>query len=228
MNRKWLTFMGMVMIMLLLCACGKKQEDYSVADFEQDMEAMGDALEALGDLDEKIEEAEEWVEDAISEDEKVSGEDAPVEETPVEEAPAEEVPAEEKPAEEVPAEEAPAEEKPVEEIPEEETPAEEAPAEEAPAEETPAQEEGMDPEFKAAMDSYEAFYREYCDVIKRYNANPTDLTILTEYTDLLQKSIDMSANFEAWDESEMNNAELQYYAEVNGRVTQMLLEVGAQ
>jgi len=189
MNRKWLTFMGTVMIMLLLCACGKKQEDYSVADFEQDMEAMGDALEALGDLDEKIEEA---------------------------------------PAEEVPAEETPAEEKPVEETPEEETPAEEAPAEEAPAEETPAQEEGMDPEFKAAMDSYEAFYREYCDVIKRYNANPTDLTILTEYTDLLQKSIDMSAKFEAWDESEMNNAELQYYAEVNGRVTQMLLEVGAQ
>lgn len=213
MNRKWLTFMGTVMIMLLLCACGKKQEDYSVADFEQDMEAMGDALEALGDLDEKIEEAEEWVEDAISEDEKVSGEDAPVEETT---------------EEETPAEEAPVEETPVEEAPAEEVPAEEAPAEEKPAEETPAQEEGMDPEFKAAMDSYEAFYREYCDVIKRYNANPTDLTILTEYTDLLQKSIDMSAKFEAWDESEMNNAELQYYAEVNGRVTQMLLEVGAQ
>ena len=78
------------------------------------------------------------------------------------------------------------------------------------------------------MDSYEAFYREYCDVLKRYNENPTDLTLLTEYMDLMQKSVDMSAKFEAWDENEMNTAELQYYTEVNARVTQMLIEAGMQ
>ena len=35
--------------------------------------------------------------------------------------------------------------------------------------------DGMRPEFKEAMDSYEAFYDEYCDFIKKYNDNPSEL-----------------------------------------------------
>ncbi len=85
--------------------------------------------------------------------------------------------------------------------------------------------EGMRPEFKEAMDSYEEFYENYCEVMKAYSNNPTDLSILTEYAELMQKSVEMSEKFEAWDEEEMNNAELMYYLDVNGRVTQMLLEV---
>lgn len=112
----------------------------------------------------------------------------------------------------------------------------EAPVEE-PSEETKEPEEtkekqdenlvdGMRPEFKEAMDSYEEFYKEYCDVLKKYSSNPTDLSILTEYTKLTEQSVEMSEKFEAWDEGEMNDAELKYYLEVSGRVTQMLLEVG--
>lgn len=86
--------------------------------------------------------------------------------------------------------------------------------------------DGIRTEFKKAMDSYEAFYREYCEVLKKYNSNPTDLLILTEYTELLGKSVEMSEKFEAWDESEMSEAELKYYVEVSGRVTKMLIEVG--
>ena len=84
----------------------------------------------------------------------------------------------------------------------------------------------MRPEFKEAMDSYEEFYKEYCDVLKKYSSNPTDLSILTEYTKVMEQSVEMSEKFEAWDEGEMNDAELKYYLEVSGRVTQMLLEVG--
>lgn len=86
--------------------------------------------------------------------------------------------------------------------------------------------DGMRPEFKEAMDSYEAFYKDYCDVLKKYSENPTDLSLLKEYGEVMEKSIEMSEKFEAWDEGEMNDAELKYYLEVNGRVTQMLLEVG--
>ena len=86
--------------------------------------------------------------------------------------------------------------------------------------------DGMRPEFKEAMDSYEEFYKEYCDVLKKYSNNPTDLSILTEYTKLMEQSVEMSEKFEAWDEGEMNDVELKYYLEVSGRVTQMLLEVG--
>lgn len=85
--------------------------------------------------------------------------------------------------------------------------------------------DGMRPEFKAAMDSYEAFYDEYCDYMKRYKENPTDLALLTQYGEMLSRAAEMSEKFEAWDENEMNAAELAYYIEVNGRVTQKLLEV---
>ena len=88
--------------------------------------------------------------------------------------------------------------------------------------------DGMRPEFKEAMDSYEVFYEEYCKVIKKYKNSPTDLTILAEYTGLMQKSVEMSKRFEAWDEGELNDAELKYYLEVNGRVTKMLLEASGE
>lgn len=85
--------------------------------------------------------------------------------------------------------------------------------------------DGMRPEFKEAMDSYEAFYDEYCDFMKKYKANPSDITLITEYANMVSKLADMDAKFNAWDESEMNVAELKYYAEVSSRVAQKLLEV---
>lgn len=85
--------------------------------------------------------------------------------------------------------------------------------------------DGMRPDFKQAMDSYEAFYDEYCDFMKEYADNPTDLELLAEYADMMSKAADMTEKFEAWDEDEMNNEELNYYLDVNNRVMQKLLEV---
>lgn len=85
--------------------------------------------------------------------------------------------------------------------------------------------DGMRPEFKEAMDSYEAFYVEYCDFMKKYAENPTDLGLLAEYSDMVEELAEMDNKFAAWDDGTMNNAELQYYAVVNGRVTKMLLEI---
>lgn len=85
--------------------------------------------------------------------------------------------------------------------------------------------DGMRPEFKEAMDSYEAFYDEYCDVMKKYAENPTDIKLLTSYTDMLTKAVEMSEKFDAWEDNEMNDAELKYYLDVNNRVTKKLLDV---
>lgn len=85
--------------------------------------------------------------------------------------------------------------------------------------------DGMRPEFKEAMDSYEAFYDEYCDIIKKYAENPSDMKILTDYTDMLTKAAEMAEKFDAWENSDMNSAELKYYLDVNNRVTQKLLDV---
>ncbi len=85
--------------------------------------------------------------------------------------------------------------------------------------------DGIRPEFKEAMDSYEAFYTEYCEFMKEYSENPTDLTLLAKYADMLAKAEEMNEAFEAWDEDELSNEELKYYLDVNNRVMKMLVDV---
>ena len=81
------------------------------------------------------------------------------------------------------------------------------------------------PEFKEAMDAYEAFYDEYCDFMIRYQDNPTDLMLVAQYGQLLIKMAEVNEAFEKWDESELNNEELKYYLEVSSRVMQKLVDV---
>lgn len=85
--------------------------------------------------------------------------------------------------------------------------------------------DGMRPEFKEAMDSYEAFYDEYCDFMKKYMANPTDLTLLSGYADMLTRLSDMDEKFKTWEGEDLNDAELKYYLDVINRINQKLLEV---
>ena len=85
--------------------------------------------------------------------------------------------------------------------------------------------DGMRPEFKEAMDSYEEFYDEYCDIIKKYSKNPSDMKLLSEYTNMLTKASKMEKKFDAWKNNDMNNEELKYYLEVNNRITKKILEV---
>lgn len=85
--------------------------------------------------------------------------------------------------------------------------------------------DGLRPEFKEAMDSYEAFYTEYCDFMKKFSENPTDLTLLAKYGDMLAKATEMNEAFEAWDENELNTEELKYYLDVNTRVMQKMVDI---
>lgn len=83
----------------------------------------------------------------------------------------------------------------------------------------------MRPEFKEVMDSYEAFYDEYCEIVKKYTQNPSDMELLADYTDMVSKAAEMSEKFEAWENSDLNDAELTYYLDVHNRVAKKLLEV---
>ena len=85
----------------------------------------------------------------------------------------------------------------------------------------------MRPEFKEAMDAYEAFYDEYCEFMVEYQKNPTDLTLLAKYGELMIKVTEMDKAFEEWEEGEMNDAELKYYLEVSNRIMQKLIDVAA-
>ena len=94
---------------------------------------------------------------------------------------------------------------------------------------TPATEDkkdnnAIDPEFKAAMDSYEEFMDEYVAFMKKYKANPSDLSLLTDYANYMSKYADFVEDFEKWENEEMNAAETAYYIDVQARVSKKLLE----
>lgn len=95
----------------------------------------------------------------------------------------------------------------------------------APAETKPASNDEVDGDFKAAMDAYEEFIGEYVDIVKKFTENPSDLTILSSYSEYVGKYATFVADFEKWENEDLNAAELAYYAEVQARVTKKLLEV---
>lgn len=86
--------------------------------------------------------------------------------------------------------------------------------------------DGLRPEFKKAMDSYETFMNEYCDFMKKYaESDGTDIGLLADYTEYMSKYADVVEDFEAWDSEEMNTAETAYYLDVQTRINKRLLEV---
>ena len=80
-------------------------------------------------------------------------------------------------------------------------------------------------EFKAAMDSYEAFFDEYVAIMKKYKENPIDMSILADYANYMGQYADMMQKFEKWENEDLNAAELAYYIDVQARITKKLLEV---
>ena len=83
----------------------------------------------------------------------------------------------------------------------------------------------ISPEFKETMDNYEAWFDHYCDVMKRYKEDSTNLELLSEMTDLLSEEATMLDEMENMDQDDMNTAELAYYLEVTARIEKKLLEV---
>ena len=80
-------------------------------------------------------------------------------------------------------------------------------------------------DFKKAMDSYENFMNEYVAFMKKYKANPTDMSLLSDYADYMSDYSDFIADFQKWENEDLNSAELSYYLDVQTRVNKKLLEV---
>lgn len=81
---------------------------------------------------------------------------------------------------------------------------------------------GIRPEFKAAMDSYEAFYDEYVAFLKRYFDRPLGLDLTDEYENMETKQADMDRKFELWRDFDLNYMELTYYLGVADRTVKKL------
>lgn len=79
--------------------------------------------------------------------------------------------------------------------------------------------------FKATMDSYEEFFDEYISFMKKYNDNPSDLSLLNEYSDYMSKYSDYMDKLNDIDEDELSAADAAYYLKVQARITKKLSEV---
>lgn len=84
---------------------------------------------------------------------------------------------------------------------------------------------GISQEFKTAMDTYESCMNEYVDFMKKYKANPTDQTLISQYSTMLQKYSEQVSAFNAWNSEDMTTEEAAYYIDVQARVSKKLLEV---
>ncbi|MDO4545931.1 MAG: hypothetical protein Q4C25_07215, partial [Bacillota bacterium] len=85
--------------------------------------------------------------------------------------------------------------------------------------------DGMRLEFKAAMDSYEEFFNEYCNFMKKYNNSSDQSGMMSDYTDMLTQYTDTMTKMNEWENKDLNDAELKYYTEVTGRIAKNLAKV---
>ena len=86
--------------------------------------------------------------------------------------------------------------------------------------------DGISPELKEFLDSYEAFMDEYCEFMKNYDES--DSAALLKYADLMKKYYDFSEKAEAWDEENMTDEESLYYLKVMNRVNEKLYAAGLE
>lgn len=81
---------------------------------------------------------------------------------------------------------------------------------------------GIRPEFKEFMDSYEAFYEEYCEFLTGYAENSYNYKWVLEYASLTEKAEEMDDKLDEWDEEDLSTEEWLYFYEVTSRIYDML------
>lgn len=100
-------------------------------------------------------------------------------------------------------------------------------AEPTPEPQATVSENEIRPEVKEFLDTYEACMDEYVAFMQKYmNADPSSMvSMMGDYYSILARYTEFAEKIDAFDESELTNAELAYYLEVTNRVSQKLLSV---
>ena len=89
-----------------------------------------------------------------------------------------------------------------------------------------AKTDGVDPEVKDFLDSYEEFVDEYVEFMKKYQSDSSNtISMLGEYSEMMQKYADFAEKIDKYDSTNMSAADYKYYIEVTTRCTQKMLEV---
>lgn len=87
--------------------------------------------------------------------------------------------------------------------------------------------DGVSPEFKAYMDSYEAFFDEYLDFMESADEDEDGFGYLLRYAAMMERYVEVMDSLEAVDEEALSTADEVYYLEVLSRINRKLLEASA-
>lgn len=101
----------------------------------------------------------------------------------------------------------------------------ETPSQKEKPEESTKSSDGIDPGFKAMMDSYEEFFNSYVEFMKKYNKSNNSMEMLMEYADFMKKYTETMKKLENIKAEELSTEEYKYYMDVYNRITKKLLEV---
>ena len=89
--------------------------------------------------------------------------------------------------------------------------------------EKPDASDGVDPDFRAAMDEYEAFIDEYVTFIKKYEEEGKPASMLADYTKMMTQYSEFAAAMAEYESEELSDADAAYLIQVNARVQTKLL-----
>ena len=79
-------------------------------------------------------------------------------------------------------------------------------------------------EWKQFIKDYNAWVDEYIKIVKKYKANPTDLSIMTDYTKMISEMTDWAERSEKLEEELDTTDALEFAAEL-AKIAQKLAEV---
>ena len=84
----------------------------------------------------------------------------------------------------------------------------------------------VSPDFKATMDSYEAFFDEYVEFMNAYQADPTSTDLIAKSANMMTQYADTMSAMNSIDQDGLSSADYAYYAEVTARIVGKLASVG--
>lgn len=82
------------------------------------------------------------------------------------------------------------------------------------------------PEIKEAIDSYEAFFDEYCEFMKKYNSSSNQSSMLSDYTKYMTQCAETLNKLEAFEDADLSDAEWAYFNDAMLRIYNKLSEAG--
>lgn len=81
---------------------------------------------------------------------------------------------------------------------------------------------GIRPSFKEAMDAYEAVFDSYIKMLEKGDSN--SIALLTSYADFMVKVDIADKKMDAWENADLSNKEMEYWLDVQLRISKKLLE----